>query len=57
MIRFYATIQKYDHLISKQKFELIPFDEWKYLAIIETTLTCNFYYTFILNIYYYLHNS
>ena len=57
MIRFYATIQKYDHLISKQKFELIPFDEWKYLAIKKTTLTCNFYYTFILNINYYLHNS
>ena len=44
-------------LFQKKKFELIPFDEWKYLAIIKTTLTCNFYYTFILNIYYYLHNS
>ena len=62
MIIFYATtslklLQTYDHLISKQKFELVPFDELKYLANINTTLTFNFYYKFILNIYYYLHNS
>ena len=42
-----------DELIAKQKFELVPFDELKYLADKNTTLTSNFDYTFILKIYLY----
>ena len=54
MIRFYATFVKLletnDELIAKQKFELVPFDELKYLVDKNTTLTGNFNYTFILTI-------
>ena len=55
MITFYATtsvklLETNDELIAKQKFELVPFDEMKYLADKKTTLTGNFDYTFILNI-------
>ncbi|KAK9987794.1 hypothetical protein SO802_028033 [Lithocarpus litseifolius] len=44
MIRFYATtsvklLEKNDELIAKQKFELVPFHELKYLADKNTTLT------------------
>ncbi|XP_075665857.1 uncharacterized protein LOC142635605 [Castanea sativa] len=43
MIRFYTTFVKllktYDQLIAKQKFELVPFDELKFLADKNTTLT------------------
>ncbi|XP_023882276.1 replication protein A 70 kDa DNA-binding subunit C [Quercus suber] len=44
MIRFYATtsvklLETNDELIAKQKFELVPFDELKYLADKNTTLT------------------
>ena len=59
MIRwFYATtsvkfLETNDELIAKQKFELVPFDELKYLADKNTTLTGNFDYTFILKIYLY----
>ena len=42
-----------DELIAKQKIELVPFDELKYLADKNTTLTSNFDYTFILKIYLY----
>uniref|UniRef100_A0A7N2MNX6 DUF223 domain-containing protein n=1 Tax=Quercus lobata TaxID=97700 RepID=A0A7N2MNX6_QUELO len=43
MIRFYATtsvklLETNDELIAKQKFELVPFDELKYLADKNTTL-------------------
>ena len=55
MIRFYATtsmklLETNDELIAKQKFELVPFDELKYLANKNTTLIGNFDYTFILKI-------
>ena len=58
MITFYATtsvklLETNDELIAKQKFELVPFDELKYLADKNTTLTGNFDYTFILKIYLY----
>ena len=58
MIRFYATtsvklLETNDELIAKQKFELVLFDELKYLADKNTTLTSNFDYTFILKIYLY----
>ena len=58
MIRFYATtsvklLETNDELIAKQKIELVPFDELKYLADKNTTLTSNFDYTFILKIYLY----
>ena len=58
MIRFYATtsvklLETNDELIAKQKFELVPFDELKYLADKNTTLIGNFDYTFILKIYLY----
>ena len=57
MIRFYATsvklLETNDELIAKQKFELVPFDELKYLVDKNTTLTGNFDYTFILKIYLY----
>ena len=36
-----------------QNFELVPFDELKYLADKNTTLTGNFNYTFILTIQLY----
>ncbi|KAL0012996.1 hypothetical protein SO802_000065 [Lithocarpus litseifolius] len=44
MIRFYATtsvklLETNDELIAKKKFELVPFDELKYLADKNTTLT------------------
>ena len=55
MITFYATtsvklLEIDDELIAKQNFELVPFDELKYLANKNTTLTGNFNYTFILTI-------
>ena len=58
MIRFYKTtsmklLETNDELIAKQKIELVPFDELKYLADKNTTLTSNFDYTFILKIYLY----
>ena len=57
MKRFYATsvklLETNDELIAKQKFELVPFDELKYLADKNTTLTSNFDYTYILKIYLY----
>ena len=59
MIRFYATtsvnlLETNDELSAKQKFELVPFDELKYLADKNTTLTSNFDYTFILKKYIYI---
>ena len=54
MIRFHATslklLETNDELMAKQKFELVPFDELKYLANKNTTLIGNFDYTFILKI-------
>ena len=55
--RIVKLLETYDQLIAKYKLKLVPFDELKCLADKNTTLIGNFGYTFMLNIYYYLHNS